>query len=421
MPDPAANSSSFEDQDKQNKINTPEISDIFSSSFANPPKFVDQVVLESISLTASDLLFEPRQEFIIVRVRIDGVLYELGTVSLQIYSQVSSRFKVLCNLDPTEKRKIQEGQYSISDYNGAVVNLRVEIAQTIHGELIVIRIHKKETIIMDITQLGFGNVAFTNYQNMLKERSGLILACGPTGCGKTTTLYSTLTILNEKKDLNIMTIENPVEFQLEDINQMQTQDDIGFTFASGLKTILRLTPDVVLVGEIRDKETAEIAVESGLTGQLVLSTLHADDSVGALFRLLDLGIETYFVNSSLVGVISQRLVRRVCLSCKEVYNPTPAEIELFKEVMGRAPKQIVKGRGCPVCKNLGYKGRLGIFEVLVMNSSVRDLVRERMGEDVIRKKLVEGGFPTLLKDGLEKAEGGLTTIEEVLRSSFRVF
>jgi len=402
------------------KIQNPVIDQIFFGRTPEAVSFVDGVVSEAIKLSASDILFEPQVSDLRVRARIDGALYEFGKVGLDSYQSISSRIKVLAGLDPTEKRKIQEGQYT-SEIEGRTVNLRVEITQTINGELIVIRIHEKETILMDLSQLGFSVTAYGNYNKMLSQRSGLILACGPTGCGKTTTLYSTITKLNQGHNLNVMTIENPVEFQLEAVNQMQTQDEIGFSFADGLRTTLRLTPDVVLVGEIRDKETAEIAVESGLTGQLVLSTLHADDSVGALFRLLDLGIETYFINSSLVGIVAQRLVRNICQGCKEEYKPDSKEIELFTQILGRPPKRVMKGKGCPACQNLAFKGRLGIFEVMVMTATVRDMLRKKVNEDVFRKGLMDAGFITLLKDGLDKVEQGLTTVEEVLTSSFRVF
>jgi len=401
------------------KIQNPIIDQLFFAHTPEAVTFVNGVTTQAIKLQASDILFEPEANELRVRARIDGVLYEFGKVGLDSYLAISSRIKVLSGLDPTEKRKIQEGQYTIV-IDGKTVNLRVEITQTINGELIVVRIHEKETIVMELTSLGFNKISFDNYMQILKTRSGLILVAGPTGCGKTTTLYSTVSKLNEGHNLNVMTIENPIEFQLEGVNQMQTQDDIGFTFASGLRTILRLTPDVVLVGEIRDKETAEIAVESGLTGQLVLSTLHADDSVGALFRLLDLGIEPYFINSSLVGIVAQRLVRRVCQGCAEEYKPSAQEVEIFTKVVGRLPKRLVKGKGCPACQNLAYKGRLGIFEVLVMNASVRDLLRQKVNEDSFRKQLENAGFVNLLRDGLEKAESGLTTVEEVLASNFRI-
>jgi type II secretory ATPase GspE/PulE/Tfp pilus assembly ATPase PilB-like protein len=398
---------------------TQSLRDFFSVASPDPIKFLDVVLSESVKLSASDILFEPTRDTLRIRARIDGVMYELGSVSLDVYGQISSRIKVMANLDSTERRRIQEGQFVI-DSEGRTINLRVEIAQIIHGELIVIRVHEKATIIMDLASLGFNRTSYENYQNMLKQRSGLILVCGPTGCGKTTTLYSTITKLNENKSYNVMTIEDPIEYQLEGVNQMQVKKDEKFTFSEGLKTILRLSPDIVLVGEIRDKETAEIAVESGLTGQLVLSTLHAEDSVGALFRLLDLGIETYLLNSSLMGIVAQRLVRRACTKCRKAYQPNQIELDLFEKIVGRAPKQLIKGEGCSNCNNLSFKGRTGIFEVLVMNANIRDLIRSKINEDDLRSELIKGGFLTLLRDGLEKAEQGVTTVDEVLRNSLRV-
>lgn len=397
---------------------SPVLSQMFSIGNPDPVNFVDTVVHECIDASASDVLFEPTRENLRVRTRIDGVLYELGRIDLKTYVHIAARIKILTNLDPTEKRRVQEGQYTI-EYKDRVVNLRVEIAKTIHGELIVIRVHEKKTIVMDLTNLGFTEEDRTTYWNMIQKRSGLVLVCGPTGCGKTTTLYSTISKLNEKQNYNVMTIEDPVEFQLDGVNQMQTQAETGFTFADGLRTILRVTPDIVLVGEIRDKETAQIAVESGLTGHLVLSTIHAEDSVGALFRLLDLGIESYLLNSALVGIVAQRLVRRTCQNCRNPYEPNADEIDLFKKTMGRVPKSLARGKGCEICRNLSYHGRVGIYEVLAMNPSVRDMVRKKINENESRKTMSQAGFTTLLKDGLIKCEQGITTVDEVLRNSFR--
>ncbi|KKQ41548.1 MAG: Type II secretion system protein E [Microgenomates group bacterium GW2011_GWC1_37_8] len=401
------------------QVRTPNLEPFFNVGIPDPVKFIDVVVREAITLGASDIFFEPEKDELRVRVRIDGVLHELGHIGLEAYGQISSRIKVLASLDPTEKRKIQEGQISI-DHEGASVNLRVEIVQTVNGELIVIRIHEKKTIIMQLAQLGFSKQAYDAFMKILKQKSGLVLVCGPTGCGKTTTLYSTIVKLNENRVFNVMTIEDPVEFLLEGANQMQVQKDISFTFAQGLKTILRLSPDIVLVGEIRDKETAEIAVESGLTGQLVLSTLHAEDAVGALFRILDLEIETYLLNSSLAGIVAQRLVRRICPSCKVSYAVSAEEAELFKKIVGRPPKALVKGQGCGECGFLGFKGRMGIFEVLQITPKVRGMLRDRANETELRDNLTKEGYTTLLKDGLEKAEAGFTTVSEVLRNSLRL-
>lgn len=400
-------------------IRTPNLEAFFSVAIPDPVKFIDVVVRESINLGASDIFFEPEKETLRVRVRIDGVLHELGKIGLEAYGQISSRIKVMASLDISEKRKVQEGQISFEEA-GKSITLRVEVVQTVNGELIVMKIHEQKTIIMQLGELGFSKSAYDAYINILKQRSGLILVCGPTGCGKTTTLYSTIAKLNENQNFNVMTIEDPVEFQLEAANQMQVQKDIGFTFAQGLKTILRLSSDIVLVGEIRDRETAEIAVESGLTGQLVLSTLHAEDSVGALFRILDLGIESYLMNSALTGIVAQRLVRRLCPSCKQGYSPEADEIELFKKHVGRVPKTLAKSLGCEECGFLGFKGRMGIFEVMTMTPHIRSLLRQKANESEIRDALAKEGFVTLLKDGFLKAEEGLTTISEVLRNSLRV-
>lgn len=397
-------------------VSTSALRMLFSQTTLNPPAFVNIVIQESVNSLASDILFEPGRENVRVRVRIDGVLYELGRVDLDTFKCISGRIKVLSKLDPTERRRIQEGQFTTT-HEGRMINFRVEIAQTIYGELIVIRIHEKKTIVMALSKLGLSKTGYETYQNMLQRRNGLILFCGPTGSGKTTTLYSTITKLNEDQNLNVTTIEDPVEFQLEGINQMQTQEEVGFTFAVGLRTILRLSPDIIFVGEIRDQETAKIAVELGLTGQLILSTVHAEDAVGALFRLLDLGIENYLLNSALAGVVAQRLVRRVCQACKSPYEPTLEQIDLFSKVMGAPPKYLVGGKGCTECQDLSYKGRVGIFEILEMDAKIRDLIRRKIDESTLRRVLRKEGFMTLLRDGLLKCEQGITTLQEVLRSN----
>lgn len=394
------------------------IKDAFAQPRVEAIPFINTLIRECVGLSASDIFLEPGREAVRARARIDGVLYDLGEISHDNYPEVNSRMKVLAKLDPTEKRKIQEGQFTLN-LEGRVVNLRVEVAQTIHGEMIVIRIHEKQTIVMDLSSLGFQEQTDRAYRVMLRSMSGLIIVCGPTGCGKTTTLYSTINKLNEDQMYNVMTIEDPVEFQLSGVNQMQTREDTGFTFAEGLRTILRLSPDVILVGEIRDRETAEIAVESGLTGQLVLTSIHAEDAVGALFRLLDLGIESYLVNSAILGVVAQRLVRKLCVSCRTPTQPTAEELEIFQSVMGRPPTTLSQNNGCLECQNLGFKGRTGIFEVLRMEPEVRDLIRKKVNEDTLRLELRKADFVSLLQDGMLKSEQGMTTISEVLRNSLR--
>ncbi len=408
-----------EKQKTLQKVSTRFLRDAFSSTNIEAISFVNTLFRETILLQASDLLIEPMKQAVRFRVKIDGMLYDLGEITHDNYSEVSARIKILSRLDPTEKRKIQEGQFSL-DLEGRTVNIRVEIAQTIHGEIIVSRYHERKTIILELSELGFSQQAYQEYHDMLKAMSGLILVCGPTGCGKTTTLYSTISKINQNQNYNIMTIEDPVEFQLPGVNQMQAHTDSDHTYAEGLRTTLRLSPDIILVGEIRDKETAEIAVESGLTGQLVLSTLHAGDAAGALFRLLDLGIETYLLNSSLLGIVAQRLVRKVCPECKIQYEPEAEEIDLFQKIIGRPPKKLVKGQGCLTCNNLGFQGRTGIYEVLQMDTKLRGLIRAKASEDILRETLLKQGFISLLRDGLEKCEQEITTPNEVLRNSIRM-
>lgn len=397
-------------------ITSPKLDAIFAVQLPDPVKFVDTIVEEAIRLLASDILLEPSEGKIHVRIRIDGVLYPLGEVNINMLNQISARVKVLSNLDPTDKRKIQEGQF-LYEIDGKSVNLRVEIAQTTNGEMVVIRIHERKTIVMDLSELGFNQQVFETYNKMIKGNGGLVIACGPTGSGKTTTLYSTITKLTGEQK-NIMTIEDPVEFELDGVNQMQVSENTGFTFAEGIKTTLRLSPDIVLVGEIRDAETAGIAIESGLTGLLVLSTIHAQDSVSTLFRLLDLKIEPYLLNAALTGVIAQRLVRRVCNSCKAPYQPNQDELNLFTNHMGRAPKNLMIGKGCENCNGTGFRGRMGLYEILHMSPKLRDIVRTNPNEDELRQDLKKAGFITLMQDGFIKAEAGMTTIDEVLRNSF---
>jgi type IV pilus assembly protein PilB len=407
-------------QSENKTLYTEALNKIFMQDMPDATTFLDNLLRESVKLNASDILLEPQQTNLTVRIRIDGELYELGNISMNAYPAITSRIKIVSNLDPTEKRHVQEGQISYQQ-DGNIVNFRVEIAQTINGELIVLRVFERKTVGFELSQLGMTQVAFKIFENMLKAKSGLLLVCGPTGCGKTTTLYATINELAKSSQYNIMTIEDPIEYQLDGINQMQTQNEKGFTFAAGLKTILRLSPDVILVGEIRDRETAQIAVESSLTGHLVLSTLHANDTVGALLRLLDLNIEPYILNSALIGIVAQRLVRKSCQFCRENYQPNQEELELFNKVIGRPPKQLSFSKGCEQCQKLGYKGRTAIFEILPTNTQIRSLIRSKASEEEIRRVVqTEEGFMSLLRNGLEKSELGVTTIPEVLKNSLSI-
>ncbi len=398
------------------KIKNNNLEAVLSNPDIDPTLFINTVVRESVFLAASDILFEPRDEYLLLRIRIDGVLYELGRFSMSNYDKISSRIKILCDLDITKKNRTQEGQFTANAETGEI-NLRVAIVETVYGELIVIRIHEKNTIIMDLEALGFNQKSYEDYNRIINKGGGLVLVCGPTGSGKTTTLYSTISKLNRGQNYNVMTIEDPVEFKVEGLNQMQADEKRNFTFAAGLKTILRLSPDIILVGEIRNSETAKIAIESGLTGQLVFSTIHADDSVGALFRLLDLGIEPYLLNSALIGIVAQRLVRKNCPYCLEHFPPTPEESDIMQTKLGRIPAQLARSKGCSRCQNLGFTGRIGIYETLPHTASIRDLVRKKISEEEMRNTLITEGLTTLLKDGLEKCEHGVTTLQEVFRNN----
>lgn len=399
-------------------ISTSDLHDAVTKHVYNPEVFVDTVIRESINLSASDLLFEPQVDAVRVRVRIDGTLYDVGRVAAHAFIPIAARLKVLGNVDSVERKQIQESQISL-EHDGRIVNLRLEIVKTIFDELIVIRIHEKRTIVMELTELGLNQTAYQTYKDMIKASNGLILVCGPTGCGKTTTLYSTLNHINKQQSFNIMTVEDPVEFQLAGVNQLQVHEAQGFSFAEGLRTILRLSPDVIFVGEIRDKETAQTAIESGLTGHLVFSTVHSPDAVGTLFRMVDLGIETYLLNTALIGVLSQRLVRLNCEKCREQYDLNDEEKQLFQTVLGHVPEKLTRGKGCVDCHYLGFKGRTGIYEVLEMSATMRDMVRSGASEDIIRQSLAKSGFVSLFKDGLTKCEQGLTTFDQVTRNHIR--
>lgn len=390
-----------------------------SGALDDPVSFVSQLLEEAIRTNASDVLIEPREENIRVRFRIDGILYDVVEINPQAYEQIGARVKIMAKLDTTEHKKVLEGQITFDAHPGSIT-VRVEVIKTIHGDMIVMRVLRLSSVVMGLNELGFNPDSLAIYQEIINAKTGLMLVCGPTGSGKTTTLYSTINFINKDLKLNVMTVEDPVEYQLDGVNQITVREEDGITFAAGLKAILRLSPDVILVGEIRDRETALIAVESGLTGHMVLSTVHSPDVVGVLFRLLDFNIELFLINSSLRGIVSQRLVRRVCDKCKTNVDGDPAEIDFFTKAIGRAPKQFSVGKGCEACQYLGYHGQVGIYEVLKWDASIRDLIRTTQNEDQIREALQKQKFKSLLVDGLLKAEEGLTTVSEVMRNSLRI-
>jgi type IV pilus assembly protein PilB len=395
------------------------IDEAFAQHITDPISFLNILLKETVILNASDILFEPELDTVRTRARIDGVLYLLGQFPRSHYASIIARIKILSKLDTTERRRAQEGQFTF-EFDEVKTNMRVEIVQAVHDELVVIRVLQLTNVVMELSDLGFSPNAYQTFTEILDNRAGLVLVAGPTGSGKTTTLYSTIHYLNKNQEFNIVTIEDPVEYQLAGVNQMPVRVDEGFTFEEGLRVTLRLSPDIVLVGEIRDRQTAMIAVESGLTGHMILSTIHTPDAVGVIYRLLDLGIESYFLNASLRGVIAQRLVRKICTDCAHQYEPGEDEVNLFRKYLGRSPHFIARSQGCLACQQMGYRGRIGIYEVLKIDSSIRKLIRDRVNEDLLRSHLVEQAFITLMKDGLLKAEAGLTTVDEVLRNSLRI-
>ena len=376
-----------------------------------PPviKLVNLIIMQAVKERASDIHIEPEEGALKIRFRIDGVLYEMFSPPKHLELAILSRIKVLSKIDIAEKRKPQDGRFNIKVENRDI-DLRVSTFPTIYGENIVIRILDKGTVLLDLDTLGFSKNTKKDFESLIKHPHGIILVTGPTGSGKTTTLYSALSTI-DSKEKNIITVEDPVEYHLGRIRQSQINPKAGLTFASGLKSILRQDPDIIMVGEIRDKETVEISIQAALTGHLVFSTLHTNDAVSALTRLLDMGVESFLISSSVMGILAQRLVRKVCEKCKESYKPSD---EILKGI-GKDIKKLFRGKGCNNCKDTGYKGRVGIFELLIINEEIRKMIIARASNDVIKRKAVEMGMKTLSDDGLEKVSKGITTIDEIIK------
>ncbi len=378
-----------------------------------PPiiKLVNIMMLEAARQRASDIHIEPEEDMVRVRYRIDGILHEVHTLPKKLQNAVISRIKILSDMDIAESRRPQDGKARLR-LEDKDIDIRISTFPTVHGENVVMRLLDKSAILFGLKDLGFSQSNLDVFAKLILQPNGIILVTGPTGSGKTTTLYAALTTVSSIEK-NIITIEDPVEYELPLIRQTQVNPKAGVTFAAGLRSILRQDPDVILVGEIRDKETAEVAIQAALTGHLVLSTLHTNDAPSALTRLIDMGIEPFLVSSSLIGILAQRLVRTICEKCKEEYIPSSA---VLKELSIQEKTKFYRGKGCSNCKNTGYVGRIGIFELLVMNEETRKMIEEKKSADQIKKKAVENqGMKTLREDGLEKARKGITSIEEVLR------
>ncbi|NLL18190.1 MAG: Flp pilus assembly complex ATPase component TadA [Clostridia bacterium] len=380
-------------------------------------RLVNTTIRQAINMKASDIHVEPSQDKVRVRYRVDGLLREVMELPPGILPPLVSRVKIMASLDITEKRLPQDGRLQL-ELDQKLINLRVSILPTIFGEKVVLRILDGASSLILLDNLGFSQQALTQYQRLIRNTDGMVLITGPTGSGKTSTLYATLHRLNNA-EYNIMTIEDPVEYVLSGINQMRVNHKAGLDFATGLRAILRQDPDIIMVGEIRDRETAEIAVRAAFTGHLVFSTLHTGDAAGAVTRLIEMGVEPFLVASSLRGVVAQRLVRRLCPHCQETYTPEQGSQEaMYLEELGFPLIQAARGKGCRYCEYTGYKGRAAILEVLPVNRELRQKIIDREPSDELRRIASNYGMISLQEDGIFKALEKVTSIAEVMRVAY---
>lgn len=393
------------------------MADLQTADEAPVISIVNTVISQAIRERASDIHIEPTDAALRVRYRIDGALREFFSFPIRTHALLISRIKIMSALDISEKRLPQDGRINYTE-DGRDIDLRVSTLPTVLGEKIVMRILDKESIIIDVRRLGFSEHNLTRYTKLYRQSYGMLLVTGPTGSGKTTTLYSTLTEINTV-DKNIITVEDPVEYRLDGINQVQINHKAGLTFAAGLRSILRQDPNIIMLGEIRDGETANIAIRAALTGHLVLSTLHTNDAAGAISRLVDMGVEPFLVASSVLGILAQRLVRMICPECKESYQPEEASPEAeFLGPLWHSGMVLQRGRGCPYCGQTGYRGRMAIHEIIPVTSEIRELVARRVSADVIKTAALAEGLTTMRQDGLEKVLEGKTTVQEVIRVAY---
>lgn len=375
-------------------------------------KFVNYVVSNAIREGASDIHIEPRGKSMKTRYRIDGVLFEMMQSPMKMHPAIVSRIKIMSNLDISERRLPQDGKISVI-VGGRAIDLRVSTLPTSHGEKVVIRVLDSKSILRGLEQLGMEPEVMNTFSEQIALPHGIMLVTGPTGSGKSTTLYSALSQMDGEK-LNISTVEDPVEYELDFCNQVQAREKIGLTFATALRSLLRQDPDVIMVGEIRDNETARVAVQAALTGHLVLSTLHTNDAASSVTRLVNIGIDAYLIAASLNGVLAQRLVRRICPNCTEPYEGSE-HMRKYVERAGVRPGELLHGQGCDQCRGSGYLGRVGIYEFLVIDDVFRDMINKDPSVSNMRKVFHESGCNSLFDDGMIKVKQGLTTIEEVLR------
>jgi type IV pilus assembly protein PilB len=380
-------------------------------------KIVDRILIDAVEDLASDVHIEPRENNLIVRLRIDGLLQEYATYPVNMHPGIVSRSKILATLDISERQKPQDGKIQVKIDNNEI-DIRVSTMPTIYGEKVVMRLLNRANVKVSIEDLGFTENNHSIFQEFIREPYGIILVTGPTGSGKTTTLYAALNKINSVWK-NIVTVEDPVEYQLQGINQIQINPKKDLTFATALKYILRQDPDVIMIGEIRDTETASMAAEAALTGHLVFSTLHTNDALTTITRLIDMGVEPFLLAPSLIGIIAQRLVRTICPSCKEEYTPSPAELNTVGLAFSDEKPYFYKGKGCNQCRYTGYKGRTAIHEILTINGKIRNLITNRASVAAMLEEAVRCGFKDLRFNGLKKVISGITTVEELLRITMK--
>ena len=397
-------------------------------SVSNAPvaRAITLVIQEAVKARASDIHLQPEIDKLRIRYRVDGLLHDTITMPVNAATMLISRIKVLANMNIADHHHPQDGQFSVETTGDRLIDIRVGTIPTVYGEMATLRLLDKAKAVMTLPELGYLPESLVLYEKMLKVPYGMILISGPTGAGKSTTLYASVNSL-DLKGRNVITIEDPVEYRFERINQIQVNPRAGLTFAAGLRSILRLDPDVILVGEIRDAETAQIAVQAALTGHLVLSSIHANDAASIVFRLLDLGIEPFLVSTAVIGVVAQRMVRRICPDCAR-----PHEVSLIEEMMysmensedkypsitGR--RKFMYGEGCKSCGNTGYRGRVGIFEILNVSDDIKTLILSQATPPQLRTQALKDGMIPLIKDGMLKVKSGVTTPSEVLRNAYTV-
>jgi type IV pilus assembly protein PilB len=373
---------------------------------------VDGIVARAVAQKASDIHIEPDEDTLRIRYRVDGLLHEVLKLNKILHLAIVSRIKIMSDMNIAEKRSPQDGRFKMK-INFKDVDFRVSTLPTSYGEKVVLRVLDRDKGMLDLNRIGMDHYNLELYNEIIKKPYGIILISGPTGSGKTTTLYASLNKLNSI-DKNIVTVEDPIEYNFKLINQVQVDESANVTFASALRSILRQDPDIIMVGEIRDKETAEIAIQASLTGHLVLSTIHTNDAVSSITRLLDMGIEPFLVSTSIIGLVGQRLVRKVCLNCAEEYEPEKELLERIGYTNNETIK-FVRGKGCQECHYTGYSGRIGIYEVLKTDSKIREFINKNASIDTIKQYAMENGFHTMYKSGMALAKAGITTLEEVLR------